>query len=136
MDDWKSKLSNLLPDLPSGTLSPSDTSDKSDPSDPSDPSDNSDKSDKSDLSATSRNPGSKKKHPRLDIILDRKRAGKTATIIAGFDDTADIKEIAQIIKQRLGTGGSARGGEILIQGDRRSDIAQILASLGFTSRLI
>lgn len=110
MDDWKSKLSNLLSDL-------------------SDKSDKSDLSDKSDVA-------SKKKLPRLDIILDRKRAGKTATIIAGFDDDTGIKDIAQKLKQQLGTGGSARGGEILIQGDRRADIARILSAMGYPNRLI
>lgn len=76
------------------------------------------------------------KLPRLDIMLDRKRAGKTATIITGFEPDAAIKEIAARIKQRLGAGGSARGGEILIQGDRRNDVAGILRSIGYPSRII
>ena len=76
------------------------------------------------------------KHPRLDIVLDRKRAGKTATIITGFEADADIKDIAARIKQQLGAGGSARGGEILIQGDRRNDAAGILRSIGYPSRII
>lgn len=111
MEDWKSKLSGLLadnPDLPAG-----------------------------DDAATEAAPEPKPaRKPRLDIILDRKRAGKTATIIAGFDDDADIREIAQRLKQRLGAGGSARGGEILIQGDRRKDVAAILSDMGYTSRII
>lgn len=80
------------------------------------------------------------KKPRLDIILDRKgRAGKTATIVAGFPDSIgddEINSIAAQLRRRLGTGGSARGGEILIQGDRRRDVASILESLGYPSRLI
>ena len=111
MEDWKSKLSDLLaanPEMPAG--------DDIAPAEP--------------IAARAA------KKPRLDIILDRKRAGKTATIIAGFDDEADIKEIAQLIKQRLGAGGSARAGEILIQGDRRTDVARILSELGYTSRTI
>lgn len=78
---------------------------------------------------------------RLDILLDKKgRAGKTATIICGFAaETTDseIEKIAATLKSRLGTGGSARGGEILIQGDRRKQVAELLASLfGFKSRII
>lgn len=77
---------------------------------------------------------SSSKLPVLEIVLERKgRAGKTATIIAGFtcgDD--ELASVAATLKSKLGTGGSARGGEILIQGDRRSDVRRILASLGYT----
>lgn len=77
------------------------------------------------------------KKPRLDIILDRKgRKGKEATIIAGFDPDDDgYLEVAAALKKRLGTGGSARGGEILIQGDRRGDVKQYLESQGYKTRL-
>lgn len=79
------------------------------------------------------------KKARLDIVLDKKgRAGKTATIISGFTTETDdeIAAVAASLKSALGTGGSARGGEILIQGDRRADVQKRLASLGYKSRLI
>lgn len=75
---------------------------------------------------------------RLDIILERKgRAGKTVTIVAGFtiDDEA-VAVLASELKQRLGTGGSARGGEILIQGDRRKDVLKFLNDKGYKARII
>lgn len=79
-----------------------------------------------------------KSQPRLDIVLERKgRAGKSATIITGFtigDD--EIAALASKLKSRLGTGGSARGGEILIQGDRRQDVLQFLKSQGYKARII
>lgn len=62
---------------------------------------------------------------KLRIDFERKgRAGKCATIISGFGDLPDsrIAQIASELKRHLATGGSARGGEILIQGDRRDDI--------------
>lgn len=69
----------------------------------------------------------------LHIVMEKKgRGGKTATIIEGFQcPDSEIAEIARLLRRRLGTGGSARGGEILIQGDRRSDVAVILRQLGF-----
>ncbi len=75
---------------------------------------------------------------RLDIIMERKgRGGKTATIISGWDIPADaILEIAASIKKKLGAGGSARGGDILIQGDRRKDILALLTSMGYKARII
>lgn len=77
--------------------------------------------------------------PRLDIILEKKRrAGKSVTIISGFTAETDeeILQLAAYLKSSLGTGGSARGGEILIQGDRRADVGRLLANKGYKSRVI
>lgn len=75
---------------------------------------------------------------RLDIILDRKgRAGKVATIIAGFTiGDGEVADLAGEIKRALGTGGSARGGEILIQGNRRDDVLAFLSRRGIKARKI
>lgn len=75
---------------------------------------------------------------RLDIILDRKgRKGKAATIIAGFTiSDVEIEEVARKLKQRLGVGGSSRGGEILIQGDKRREVSAALTALGLKNRII
>lgn len=78
------------------------------------------------------------RHPMLDIMLDRKgRKGKEATIIAGFTlDGNEVSALAAVLKQRLGTGGSARGGEILIQGDKRRQALELLAGMGYKARII
>lgn len=75
---------------------------------------------------------------RIDIILDRKgRHGKTATIIVPSQGTdAEIAELAKQLRQQCGTGGSARGGEILLQGDCRNRAAEILNRLNYKTRLI
>lgn len=69
----------------------------------------------------------------LKVVIDRKgRKGKTATIIEGFTGSVEqLEELAKILKQKLGTGGSARSGEILIQGERKTDVINILRSLGY-----
>ena len=76
-------------------------------------------------------------HGPLRVITDRKgRKGKTATIIEGFTlDDGGVADVAARLKKRLGTGGSARGGEILIQGDRRADLQKALELLGWKSRV-
>lgn len=78
------------------------------------------------------------KQPRLDIILEKKgRAGKVATIIAGFVlDDDEVADIASRLKSKLGTGGSSRGGEILIQGDRRNEVKRLLEQMNFKARII
>ena len=69
---------------------------------------------------------------KLHIVVERKgRRGKTATIVEGFtcdDDT--LQETARVLKQRIGTGGSARGGEILLQGEWKEKAAEILRAMG------
>lgn len=75
---------------------------------------------------------------RLDIVLERKgRGGKQATIVTGFvcDDEA-LKQVASDLKRSLGVGGSARGGEILIQGDFRQRVLDKLTAMGFKARII
>lgn len=74
-----------------------------------------------------------KQSGRLVISMERKgRAGKTATIVSGFTLVADeVERIAATLKSKLGTGGSARGGEILIQGDRRDDVKRLLQQMGY-----
>ena len=64
----------------------------------------------------------KKCTQRLDVMLDkRNRNGKKVTLIVNFDGSEDaLKQLAKELKQHCGVGGSARGGEILIQGDFRN----------------
>ncbi len=75
---------------------------------------------------------------RLDIVLEKKgRGGKQATIICGFGGTdSELLQLAATLKRRLATGGSARGGEILIQGDRREQVLKLLKGLGYRARII
>lgn len=70
---------------------------------------------------------------KLHISVEKKgRGGKTATIVYGFTGSdGELQTLARTLRQRLGTGGSARGGEILLQGDRRDDAAVQLRNLGY-----
>lgn len=70
--------------------------------------------------------------PKLKVELDKKRSGKTATIIHGFDsDDERVSEIAATLKRKLAVGGSARGGEILLQGDRVEQAKELLRAMGY-----
>lgn len=75
----------------------------------------------------------KPKADTLTLYYERKgRGGKQATIITGFTcSDSELKDVASELKRRLATGGSARGGEILIQGDRRAEAAAALRAMGY-----
>lgn len=74
-----------------------------------------------------------KSKQHLVLETDSKgRKGKVATIITGFDGTQEqLEELAKIIKIKCGVGGSARGGEILIQGNVKNKVFEILKKEGY-----
>ena len=73
---------------------------------------------------------------RLRVSLDRHhRGGKTVTLITGFVGTNDdLQALGKTLKNRCGVGGSAKDGEIIIQGDHLERVRQLLAADGYTVR--
>ena len=69
----------------------------------------------------------------VHVLIEKKgRAGKTATIVEGFDCPDEtLQEVARQLKRRLGVGGSARGGEILIQGNLPAKVKEALTDMGY-----
>ncbi len=73
-------------------------------------------------------------HQKLRIRIDTKRrAGKAVTLIEGFiGKEVDLEELGKRLKTFCGTGGSAKDGEIIIQGDQREKVLQWLKKNGYS----
>lgn len=69
----------------------------------------------------------------LRVILETKhRAGKTVTIVYGFEGAdTDLEALGKALKNFCGTGGSVKDGEMIIQGDHRQKVFQYLKQKGY-----
>ncbi|MDR1746492.1 MAG: translation initiation factor [Tannerella sp.] len=80
-----------------------------------------------------------KAQQRLRIALDRRhRGGKTVTLISGFSGTdADLMALGKMLRIKCGAGGAAKEGNIIVQGDFRQKVLDILLNEGYSgSRII
>jgi len=73
----------------------------------------------------------------LYVSLDRKnRKGKAVTLISGFiGSEEDIKDLGKSLKSRCGVGGSVKNKEILLQGDHRKKVVELLKADGYKVKI-
>ncbi|MBO8484003.1 MAG: translation initiation factor [Bacteroidetes bacterium] len=73
---------------------------------------------------------------KLIVSIDRRnRGGKQVTLVSGFTGTdEDLADLARTLKVKCGVGGSAKDGEITIQGDFRDKVTALLTEMGYKAR--
>lgn len=77
-----------------------------------------------------------KEKQKLIVGIDRRnRGGKQVTLITGFRGSdEDLKELGRTLKVKLGVGGSAKDGEITVQGDFRDKVTALLKEMGYNAK--
>ena len=75
-----------------------------------------------------------KNNQQLRVRIEKNhRGGKSVTIVSGFVGTdADFKELGKLLKTKCGVGGSAKDGELLIQGEFKEKVVELLKKEGYT----
>lgn len=73
---------------------------------------------------------------KLIVSIDRRaRAGKQVTLVTGFVGSSDdLAALAKTLKTKCGVGGSAKDGEIIIQGDFRDRVVELLKGMGYNAK--
>lgn len=111
--DWKDVLAGMKDNLPSGEEESEERC--------------------GDSVTGAENPSASARKEKISVVIERKgRKGKTATIACGFlCSDEELAELATRARKKLGTGGSSRGGEILMQGECRERLVDFLHSEGY-----
>ena len=75
-----------------------------------------------------------KNQQKLRVSMEKKgRGGKTVTLIKGFVGTEDdLKELGKLLKTKCGVGGTVKEGEIIVQGEFKEKIVELLKREGYT----
>ena len=75
-----------------------------------------------------------KNQQKLRVSMEKKgRGGKTVTLVKGFiGKEDDLKDLGKLLKTKCGVGGSVKEDEIIIQGDFKQRITELLKAEGYT----
>jgi translation initiation factor 1 len=77
-----------------------------------------------------------KEKTRIVISKDVRRFRKIATMVKGLQDRKDIESITKEMKTKIGTGGTYKDGQIILQGDHRQYVKNFLLKKGYDERSI
>ena len=77
-----------------------------------------------------------KEEAAIVITKDIRKYRKPVTVISGLQERKDLKDITKQLKTKIGTGGTFKEGQIILQGDHREAAKNLLAEMGFKEEAI
>ncbi|MDQ3847380.1 MAG: stress response translation initiation inhibitor YciH [Thermoproteota archaeon] len=77
-----------------------------------------------------------KEEAAIVITKDIRKYRKPVTMISGLQERKDLKEITKQLKTKIGTGGTFKEGQIILQGDHRETAKNLLSQMGFKEEAI
>jgi translation initiation factor 1 len=77
-----------------------------------------------------------KEEAAIVITKDIRKWRKPVTVISGLQNRKDAKEITKKMKTKIGTGGTFKEGQIVLQGDHRETVKGLLVEMGFKEQSI
>ncbi len=77
-----------------------------------------------------------KEEAAIVITKDIRKYRKPVTVISGLQERKDLKDITKQLKTKIGTGGTFKEGQIILQGDHREAAKGLLAEMGFKEEAI
>jgi translation initiation factor 1 len=77
-----------------------------------------------------------KEEAAIVITKDIRKYRKPVTVISGLQERKDLKEITKQLKTKIGTGGTFKEGQIILQGDHRETAKSLLAQMVFKEEAI
>lgn len=73
---------------------------------------------------------------KIMVRMEKKKFGKKYTLISGIEKEVNIDDILKKLKNKFACGGTAKRGQIELQGDHRSRVKQVLVEFGFPEETI
>ena len=77
-----------------------------------------------------------KEQQKIKVRVDRRRFGKVVTLVSGLGSDVNLQDLTKLLKKSLACGGSLKENEIILQGEHRKRVKEILLEQGFKEELI
>jgi translation initiation factor 1 len=77
-----------------------------------------------------------KEEAAIVITKDVRKWRKPVTVVSGLQNRQDVREITKKMKTSIGTGGTFKDGQIILQGDHRETVKGLLVKMGFKAEAI
>jgi len=77
-----------------------------------------------------------KETEKIKIRTLRRRFGKMVTVVSGFEESSEAKELGKALKRKLACGGTTKDTEIELQGNHTSKVKELLLKEGYKEELI